>query len=60
MFGKNIEPNTIPTLDPEKTTLHTLCTCIKQQERISDNMEVELYSQEGYPLNAINYTIERK
>ncbi len=60
VFIGSIQPKLISGLDPERHTLLHLCDHIKNQERIENGFEVELFSHEGYPLNTNDYTINCK
>lgn len=59
MFIKCIQSQEITGLDPSQKLLH-LYQRIKGQEGITDSMEIELFSHEGYPLNADAWSQQRK
>ncbi len=60
IFVKCIQSRVIPGLVPDQLTLQHLSDRIKGQESIADDKEIELFSHEGYPLNANEYTSKRK
>ena len=60
LFQRYVTEERISSLDPMKDTLNGLCKLIGSKERIDRDLELELFSHEGYPFNANMYTMDRK
>ena len=59
LFVELVTKDKLSGLEPENT-LRDVCEMIMKKEKIPIGMELELFSREGYPLNATQRTKNRK
>ena len=60
LYSSGVNENLIRNLDPQEVQLKLLYKLIIDKSDVPKDMELELFSHEGYPLNANKYTIDCK
>ena len=60
LYDSNVNEKWIRDLKPQKDTLSLLYQIIARENYVRTDMRLELFSHEGYPLNANQYTIDCK
>ena len=58
MFEANIEEKVLPNLNQHKHRLFDLYELIMGRENIDENMTLQFYSHEGYPLNTNEHSLK--
>ena len=60
LYVSSVNEKWIRDLDPQEEKLSDLHQLIIKRSHVPANMVLELFSHEGYPLNANEYTIDCK
>lgn len=60
LYSSSVNEKWIRGLNPQEDKLSSLHQLIIKESHVPTDMELELFSHEGYPLNANKYTIDCK